>query len=501
MDTLSTSIASERALAKHLADLAAILGLPDQPSWSHIDVTGICEDTRRLVPGNLFVAIPGHDRDGRAYVSCAIEAGAVAIVAEQSLSASVPVFVVPHARIALAQLAAAFYDDPTRGLFTVGVTGTNGKTTVCHWIADILGRHRSKLVTTVQNPALGMPGLTTPPSPMIQFLAREAVSANVTTLILEASSAGIEQERVSYVDFDACVFTNLSLEHVRHHNGWAAYRRAKLKLFEELKPEAWAVVNADDPMADAVVAATPAQVFQYGCSAEVDVRVSDIQLGSRSSQFVVHIRGANRRIDLRLPVPGRHNVFNALAAVSVGVVAGIPLPDIAGRLAQAGPLPGRSEFFCREDGLAAIVDFAHNGASLESLLATLRMSTSQLIVVFGCPGDGESEKRASMGKACAQWADFVVLTSDNPKYEDAGAIGEEIRAGMAGSPIPVSIVIDRRRAIGIAIKRAKPGDLIVLAGKGHESEQLIGDDRLPYSDADELRALGFIVDTGSAENG
>lgn len=477
-------------MAKLLDELASALGLPTQLGWSMIDVTGICEDTRRLVPGDLFVAIPGVDRDGGTYVEQAIERGAVAILAEHARAASVPVLVAPNARAALAQLAAAFYDHPTRELFTVGVTGTNGKTTVCHWIADILGRNETRVVSTVGNLVLGVPGLTTPPSPMIQSLAREAVHTGAKNLILEASSAGIEQERVSSIDFDVCVFTNLSLEHTRHHKGLAAYRRAKLKLFEALKPEAWAIVNTDDPMSETFAAATPAQVLRYGCAGEADVRASDIRMSPRSSQFGVHVRG-HQRMAVRLPMPGEHNVSNALAAISVGVLAGFSLPVIVDRLAQASPIPGRSEFLNRADGLVAVIDFAHSGASLESLLATLRPSYQRLIVVFGCPGDGESEKRASMGAACTHWADVVVLTSDNPKHEDASAIAEEIRAGMDVSQIPVSVVIDRIRAIDVAVDQAKPGDVVVVAGKGHETEQLIGDDRLPHSDAEVLRALGF----------
>jgi len=293
-----------------------------------------------------------------------------------------------YLRKALAQLSAAFYDYPTRDLFTVGVTGTNGKTTVCHWIADVLERSRTRLVSTVSNPALGVPGLTTPPSPIIHALAREAVRTGARHLIVEASSAGIEQERVSAIDFDACVFTNLSLEHVRHHNGLAAYQRAKMKLFEDLKPEAWAILNADDPMADEMAAATAAQVLRYGCAEEADVRASDIHLGRRHCQFAVHVRGGEdeQRMEVRLPVPGEHNVANALAAISVGLLAGLSLPVIRHRLMQASPISGRSEFFSREDGLEVVIDFAHNGASLEALLAALRPSCSRLIVVFGCPG-------------------------------------------------------------------------------------------------------------------
>ncbi|MCK5212914.1 MAG: UDP-N-acetylmuramoyl-L-alanyl-D-glutamate--2,6-diaminopimelate ligase [Dehalococcoidia bacterium] len=482
-------------MAKSLAELASALGLPSEPDWSSIDVTGICEDTRRLLSGDLFVAIAGHDRDGGKYVDRAIENGAVAVLAEHALSASVPVLLIPDARAALAQLSAAIYDHPTRDLFTVGVTGTNGKTTVCHWVADILGQSQTRVVSTVQNLALGMPGLTTPPSPIIQAMARRALEADAQHLILEASSAGIEQGRVSAIDFDVGVFTNFSLEHVRHHSGLAAYRKAKLKLFETLKSEAWAIVNADDSMAEVLAAATPAQVLRYGFDCRADVSASAIRLGPRSSQFTVRVPEA-QELDVSLPSPGLHNISNALAAISVGVVAGISLPVITERLTQARPIPGRSEFFNRSDGLVAVIDFAHNGASLEALLATLRPSYRRLIVVFGCPGDGESEKRASMGEASARWADIVVLTSDNPKHEDARTIAGEIRAGMTGGQISVSIIIDRTAAIGVAIDQAEPGDLVVLAGKGHETEQLIRGERVPHSDADVLQDLGFIADTG-----
>ncbi|MCK5246820.1 UDP-N-acetylmuramoyl-L-alanyl-D-glutamate--2,6-diaminopimelate ligase, partial [Candidatus Bipolaricaulota bacterium] len=380
------------------------------------------------------------------------------------------------------------------------VTGTNGKTTVCHWTADALGRCETLLLSTIRNSISGISGLTTPPSSIIQSLARDAVDDGVRNLVLEASSAGIAQDRVGAIDFDVCVFTNLSLEHVRHHSGLAAYRKAKLKLFETLKSEAWAIVNADDSMAEVLAEATPAQVLRYGFDCQADVCASDIRLGSRSSRFTVRALGT-QVLDVNLPVPGLHNVSNALAAISVGVVAGISLSVIIDRLAQIQPILGRSEFLRRSDGLAAVVDFAHNGASLDALLATLRPITSRLIVVFGCPGDGESEKRASMGEASARWADIVVLTSDNPKHEDARMIAGEIRAGMGVSQVPVSIVIDRTAAIHDAIDQAEPGDLVVLAGKGHETEQLVRGERLPHSDVDVLRDCGFIVDTYGTDGG
>ena len=477
-------------MAKSLAELASILGLQPQPTWARIEIEGICEDTRRLRPGDLFVAIPGHDRDGSDFITRAIDRGAMAVLSEESVNLPVPALKAECARAALAQLSAVFYDHPTRELFTIGVTGTNGKTTTCHWTADLLGRSETLLLSTVRNPGLAISGLTTPPSSIIQQLARDAVDDGTHNLILEASSAGIAQDRVSNIDFDACVFTNFSPEHLSHHNGLAAYRSAKLKLFESLKPEARAILNADDPMHPDIVAATPARVLSFGIDAGADLRAEDIQLQARSSRFTVVVRGEEAETVV-LPLSGRHNIFNALAAIGVGVVKGIPLSLMAERLAQVRPIPGRAEYFRRADGLVAVVDFAHNPSSLKAILTSLRSEYPRVVVLFGCPGDGEHEKRVAMGEVAGRWADAVVLTSDNPKNEDARAIANEIRTGIGSSLVPVTISLDRRSAIQLALSQAGAGDVVLLAGKGHETEQLDGDERVPFSDAEALRELGF----------
>jgi len=369
-------------LAKSLAELASSLGSQPQRAWAQIEVQGICEDTRRIRPGDLFVAIPGHDRDGSDFITQAIERGAVAVLSEDSVDLLVPALKAKCARTALAQLSAVLYDHPTRELFTVGVTGTNGKTTACHWAANLLGRSETLLLSTVRNPALGISGLTTPPSSIIQQLARNALDDGVHNLILEASSAGIEQDRVSEVDFDACVFTNFSPEHVSHHGGLAAYRSAKMKLFESLKPKAWAILNADDALHTSIAAATPARVLSYGIDAGADLRADDIRIGARSSRFTVVVRDEEAET-VCVPLPGKHHISNALAAIGVGVVKGIPLALIVKRLAQAEPIPGRAEYYRRADGLVAVIDFAHNPSSLEAILQSLQSVYSRVTVLFG----------------------------------------------------------------------------------------------------------------------
>ena len=293
-----------RVLQKSLAELAGALELQIQSSWQHIEVGGICQDTRRLVPGDLFVAISGQDRNGNDFVHDALERGAVAVVSEQGLELPVPVLVVGSARMALGKISDAFYDHPTQKLFTVGVTGTNGKTTVCHLTADLLGREETKLLSTVRNVGLGMSDLTTLPSLMTQWLAYEAVNHGLQNFVLEASSAGIAQDRVHAIDFDACVFTNLSTEHSHHHEGAIPYQRAKLKLFEGLKPDAWAILNADDPLCATFAATTPARVRTYGRTQGADLRLMDCHEGPRSSGFAV-IDRAGGSVSMHLPQIGR----------------------------------------------------------------------------------------------------------------------------------------------------------------------------------------------------
>ena len=487
-------------MAKSLAELASALGSTPEPGWAQIEIGGICEDTRRLIPGDLFAAVSGHNRNGSEFIAQAINGGAVAVLSERSMDLSVPVLKVPCVRKALAQLSDVFYDHPTCNLFTVGVTGTNGKTTTCHWAADLLRQCETMLLSTVRNPILGIPGLTTPPSAIIQRLAQDALNNGAQNLIIEASSAGIAQNRVSSIDFDACVFTNFSPEHLNHHRGLTAYRGAKLKLFENMKPDAWAILNADDPMHAAIAATTPAHVLTYGINAEADIHAGEIHCKARSSRFTV-AAAQEEDESVFLPIPGRHNISNALAAIGVGIVKGISLSVLAERLTQASaPIPGRAEFFRRADGLVAVVDFAHNPSSLEVILKSLRPKYSRIIVVFGCPGDGEHEKRANMGEVSGRLADAVVLTTDNPKNEDPGAIADEIRIGIGSSLVPVTIVLDRKQAIHAAVSQAKTGDVILLAGKGHETEQLIEGARIPHSDAEVLRECEFAADTGIADD-
>ncbi len=461
----------------------------------HVGIRGICADSREVSPGDLFFGIPGHRCDGSGFAPQAIARGAAAIVVEHDLDepASVPVVRVPCARRGLAQASAAFYDHPTRALFSVGVTGTNGKTTTCHWIADVLGRSATSLSSTISNAEPDGTSLTTPPSPILQRMARRAADSGMRHLVVEASSAGIAQRRVDEVDFDVAVFTNFAPEHLHHHHGLEGYRRAKQRLFELLKDDAWAVLNVDDPLSSVIARTVSARVLTYGLAAGADLRASGLRERESGVEFDMTIEGGGPW-NVTLQRSGPYNIHNALAAAAVGHIQGLRPHELIERLADLRPVPGRGQVFRHADGRTAIVDFAHNAASLEILLHFLRGRYERILAVFGCPGDGEHQKRRAMGAVCGRLCDRVVLTSDNPKYESAQAIAEEIHAGMGDSAVPVTIVLDRQDAIGRAARAAGPRDVVLLAGKGHERVQLVGDRRVPFSDVAVLTALGFDVD-------
>lgn len=472
-----------------LADLAVCLRVTIPDTWRDVEISGISDDSRCVLAGELFVAIPGASHDGCDYAEDALGRGAAAIVSERACASGVPNLVVPDARVALALLAAEFYGHPTRSLFSVGVTGTNGKTTVCHMAAHLLGAACTTVIGTVANEARGLRAATTPGSPIVQAIARNAVRAGHRNLVVEASSIGLAQHRLDAVDFDVAVFTNLSRDHYDFHHGRANYLEAKAALFRGLTGSATAVVNRDDPAAGEILDAVSAHILTYSAERAADLTASDIRLEARTSSFKVSWRGEDA--DVRLPLPGRHNVANALAAVGIGLCAGASLVESAGRLRSVDPVPGRCQYFRRADGTMAVVDFAHTPDALARMLDLVRQAHSRIIVVFGCPGESDRGKRAQMGDVAGRLADLTVLTVDNPKHEDPRAIIDEIASGMARSGARVERVLDRDAAIRLAVAEAGVDDVVLVAGKGHEAYQIVGDRYVEYSDAAVLERLGF----------
>lgn len=476
-------------MATPLAELSAAIGITPLPGWDRVGITDICEDSRHMHLGALFVAIPGAVHDGADYIAEAVAGGAVAVVSEHGRRISVPLLRVSDARTALARLSAAFHGRPTESLFTVGVTGTNGKTTVCHWIAHLLGVDRTTVIGTLANEASGLPAVTTPSSRIVQRIAAEARDAGTENVIIEGSSIGLEQRRLDAVDFDVGLFTNLTHDHLDLHGSMNAYLRAKRILFSGLKETARAVVNADDPAGERILAGCRAAPWSYGLKSGADLRGIAAEFGPRGTRFTLSRR--SERAPVTLPHPGRHNVMNALAAASVALIRGVPLPGIAERLGSAPALEGRFQFFLRSDGVIGVIDFAHTPDALQQALEAVRPSAGRLFVVFGCPGESDRGKRPAMGKIARRLADWTILTSDNPKHEDPGAILSEIEAGLRPSDGRWQRIADRAEAIGRAVDQAKPGDVVLVAGKGHEPYQIVGDAFMPYSDRGVLEGLGF----------
>jgi UDP-N-acetylmuramoyl-L-alanyl-D-glutamate--2,6-diaminopimelate ligase len=470
------------------------------------DVARLAYDSRRVARGDLFFALAGAHHDGRAFVPDAVARGASAVVTGQELSPqAVPVVVVPDARRALAEAACRLYSNPSRALRVVGVTGTNGKTTITYLVEHVF--RRAGLATGL----IGTTGIhirdqrrpsdfTTPEAPELQQLLREMADHGVEAVALEVSSHALDQRRSLGLECDVAVFTNLSHEHLDYHGTLERYLDAKLMLFDgrnRLEPvKAWyAVVNADDPVAPQVIAAARrggGRISTYGRAPDATVGIGAVEVlpGGLSVALVE----AGRTIPVAVPLLGRHNAWNAAAAFASARALHIDAERVAAALASAPPVPGRLERVQAGQPYEVVVDYAHTPDALEKALAAAREhARGRVLLVFGCGGDRDRAKRPLMGATAQRGSDRAWITSDNPRSEDPARIADEVAAGMSphgslGSQA-ARIVLDRRLAIAEALAEARPGDLVVIAGKGHETTQTIGDRVLPFDDRVVAREL------------
>ncbi len=481
-------------MIKRLREL--LLGLECESVRGPLDplVHRIISDSRQARPGDLFVAIRGSKHDGHEHVLEALRRGAVAVVCERissHRSLNVTYITVKDSRKALADLACAFYDHPTRRLFTVGVTGTKGKSSVAHLSAAVLGLEQTELISTITNALQRGTEQTTPEAPEIQRIAWEAVQVEKTHFVLEVSAHALSQERVRGVDFNAAIFTNLSHDHLDYYGRTEDYLQAKLRLFTQLPPTGTAIVNLDDPISHRVIAATRARVWTYGLMRAADIWADELELGPDGSQALVHTPQGT--FPLRLHFPGSFYIQNALAAVGVGLLRELPLSLIRDRLEAVRHLEGRLERFVTPEGVTIVIDFAHSPDSLAKAIRTLRPFYSQMITVFGCGGDSDRRKRPMMGTISGCLSDYTIITSDNPKSEDPEMIIHEIEEGLRALGVPYEAIVDRGRAIRRALELARPGDCVLIAGKGHERTQIFKDYQVPFNDKAYLKELGVIA--------
>ena len=456
-------------------------------------VTGVAYDSRTVDPGYLFVALKGLHEDGASFARQAIERGAVAIISERRTPSDVhiPWAVVEDARLALALLAATFYRHPSAQMQVVGITGTNGKTTTAYLIASIFDAAglRCGLLGTVAyrlGDEVREATRTTPEAPEVQGLLREMVDRGCGACAMEVSSHALSLRRVDGTTFAAAVFTNLTRDHLDFHAEMEAYFQAKRRLFEMLPRDAPSLVNLDDPRG-ALLAELAGRPVTYAINRQADITSGPLSFSLDGLTF--DVRTPRGTVHVKSKLVGRPHVYNILAAVSTATALGLPFDAIERGLRALDGVPGRFEVVSGpKDEVVVVVDYAHTDDALRNLLETARpLARGRLITVFGCGGDRDRTKRPLMGAVAGRLSDLIVITSDNPRGEDPNRIIEEIQRGIIpdtrrGGQRMLSIV-DRRAAIGKAIELARPGDLVLIAGKGHEKYQVIGDRFLPFDDA------------------
>jgi UDP-N-acetylmuramoyl-L-alanyl-D-glutamate--2,6-diaminopimelate ligase len=473
-------------------------------------VTGVEYDSRKVRPGSVFVAMKGGSTDGNRYVEKAIAAGALGVITDSSqkfdhllvFAPGLPVLEVEHGRRALAQASAAFFGHPERVLAATGITGTNGKTTTAFLIEALLNAAARKtvLVGTIEYHVAGevRPSVhTTPESRDLFELMAEGVARGATELVTEVSSHGLDQGRAAGVNFDVAVFTNLTRDHLDYHETMEKYFAAKRLLFDGTVYPAprVAVINSHDPRAQELAAAARkagAEVRTYGIG-QGDWRAAAYSLTPSGAVLELETPAGAANVVSRLA--GEVNILNLLAALTAAHARGVPFADLVEFVPQLQPVPGRFQSVDGGQPFTVIVDYAHTDDALLNLTTLARQMTAQtggrVITVFGCGGDRDRTKRPKMGQAAGQGSDFVVATSDNPRTEEPLAILAEIEPGLKATKVRYTVEPDRAAAIRLALREARAGDVVLIAGKGHEKEQILGYTTIPFDDVEiALSALG-----------
>jgi UDP-N-acetylmuramoyl-L-alanyl-D-glutamate--2,6-diaminopimelate ligase len=457
------------------------------------EITSICYDSRRASPGALFVAVRGEVSDGHSFIEQAIDKGAVAVIGEEpGLSSRVTTVVVKNSREALALVASTFYGEPSRKLRMIGITGTNGKTTTAFLVKHILERagQSTGLIGTVQyeiGERLLPARRTTPESLDLQDLLNQCVDAGCRNVVMEVSSIALSQGRATEIAFDAAGFTNLTQDHLDFHRGMADYFEAKVRLFSDLRAkhgrQPVAVINIDDQYGQKLIArfGKSLTIATFGMGARADFRASNIKVELGGTSY--RLDAKDRSYLVRLPLIGRFNIYNSLAAIALANSVGVDIRSSVQALAKAPQIPGRLEAVPAKRQFQVYVDYAHTDDALLNVLKTCRdLNPNRLIVVFGCGGNRDKAKRPKMGSVADQYADFAIITSDNPRKEDPEAIIRDIEVGFKRKNYEK--ILDRKQAIARAIGMAQSRDIVVIAGKGHEKSQEFSDHTIPFDDVE-----------------
>lgn len=464
---------------------------------SSCPIQQVVADSRHVVPGALFVAVRGHSVDGHAFLGDVLDRGASALLVEAlpaALQARVEregqtVVQVANGRQAVAAVAAAYYGHPSRQLPLIGVTGTNGKTTTTYVVEAILEATGMSVgvMGTVENRFAGErveATQTTPGALDVQSMLRQMQDRGVDAAVLEVTSHALDQDRVAGCEFEVCIFTNLSRDHYDYHGSEAAYFAAKARLFTEL-PGRWHVLNLDDPYGRKLLDASQSRMLTYGIDREATLTPRDVTHGLDGIRFTLSTTKGT--LEVRSPLVGRHNIYNLLCGIGVGLALDIDADAMLRGIEQLADVPGRLEGVDAGQDFYVFVDYAHTPDALEQVLRTVRAEApGRLITVFGCGGDRDPGKRPLMGQAAVEISDYVVITSDNPRTEPPETIVADIVAGVETARNYTAIV-DREEAIAHAIAQAQPKDTVVIAGKGHETYQIVGQTRRHFDDREVAR--------------
>lgn len=460
-------------------------------------IQGLESDSRKVVPGQLFFCLPGHTVDGQQYASQAKENGAVALVTANELPLDIPQLIVPDARYAMAAIADFFYGRPSRSLRPIGVTGTNGKTTTTYLIERVLADAGIEpgVIGTIESRFAGnsypMSG-TTPDVLQLQDLFYKMEQAGTDRVVMEVSSHALEQGRVKGTRFRTAIFTNLTQDHLDYHLTMENYAAAKGLFFARLgngfeddpSERKYAILNTDDVASIGFAKLTSAEVVTYGIDSEAHLRAREVVISSRGTSFRLETAGISREVNLRLV--GKFNVYNTLAALAVAWTEGISLDAAIASLEKIAGVPGRVEAVDEGQPFEVLVDYAHTPDSLDNVLRTVgELARGKVICVFGCGGDRDRTKRPIMGRFAGELADVVIATSDNPRSEDPLRILADVEEGIRQAGLSTgqyTLEPDRRAAIQKAVEMASPGDVVLIAGKGHETYQIIGGETYDFDD-------------------
>lgn len=460
-----------------------------------VDINGIVYDSRKTKKGDLFICVSGYTQDGHNYISDALKKGAAAIIVEKDVEVKGAAVVRVHnSRLAMPSLASSFYNNPTQKLSLIGITGTNGKTTTTYLIKSIMeangqGTGLLGTITTQVGDKTFVSSRTTPESLDLQSLFREMADSNIDYAVMEVSSHSLELGRVEGCNFRIGVFTNLTQDHLDFHKTIENYRNAKKKLFYMTKGAN--IINVDDEHGRIIaeeVSKLGTPLITYGIDNKADIMAKNIDITSKGASFTLVTPGCEEEISIK--IPGKFSVYNALAAASVAYVEGISSAVIREGLNKVDNVPGRSEIIKTDTPYTVIVDYAHTPDGLQNILASVRQyAKGRVITLFGCGGDRDREKRPIMGEIAGRMSDYCIITSDNPRSEEPMDIIKQVEAGIKSTGCDYICIENRRDAIKFALTMAKPDDIVLLAGKGHETYQVLKDRTIPFDERDVVEEL------------